>query len=51
MFDVLDGCRAIFGPASRSLPQLAIAVDDEGYLIARDGDYTEPVGAAFWERS
>nr|MDT0667296.1 Rieske 2Fe-2S domain-containing protein [Micromonospora sp. DSM 115978] len=32
VFDVLDGCRAIFGPASRSLPQLAIAVDDEGYL-------------------
>ncbi len=51
VFDVLDGCRAIFGPASRSLPQLAIAVDGEGYLIARDGDYTEPVGAAFWERS
>lgn len=51
VFDVPDGCRAIFGPASRSLPQLAIAVDDEGYFIARDGDYTEPVGAAFWERS
>jgi ubiquinol-cytochrome c reductase iron-sulfur subunit len=29
---------------------LAIAVDDEGYLIARDGDYSEPVGPAFWER-
>jgi ubiquinol-cytochrome c reductase iron-sulfur subunit len=51
VFNVLDGCRAIFGPASRSLPQLAIAVDDDGYFIARDGDYTEPVGAAFWERS
>jgi ubiquinol-cytochrome c reductase iron-sulfur subunit len=51
VFNVLDGCRAIFGPASRSLPQLALAVDNEGYFIARDGDYTEPVGAAFWERS
>ncbi|CUU60074.1 ubiquinol-cytochrome c reductase iron-sulfur subunit [Parafrankia irregularis] len=51
VFNVPDGCRAIFGPASRSLPQLAIAVDDEGYFIARNGDYTEPVGAAFWERS
>ncbi|MBX6388097.1 MAG: Rieske (2Fe-2S) protein [Frankia sp.] len=51
VFDVPDGCRAIFGPASRSLPQLAIGVDDEGYLIARDGDYTEPIGPAFWERS
>jgi ubiquinol-cytochrome c reductase iron-sulfur subunit len=50
VFDVLDGCRAIFGPASRSLPQLAIAADDEGFLYARDGDYAEPVGAAFWER-
>ncbi len=50
VFNVLDGCRAIFGPASRSLPQLAIGIDDDGYFIARDGDYTEPVGPAFWER-
>ncbi|WP_101835012.1 ubiquinol-cytochrome c reductase iron-sulfur subunit [Frankia canadensis] len=51
VFDVRDGCRAIFGPASRSLPQLAIAADADGFLHARDGDYDEPVGAAFWERS
>jgi ubiquinol-cytochrome c reductase iron-sulfur subunit len=51
VFDVPDGCRAIFGPASRSLPQLALGVDSEGYLIARNGDYTEPIGPAFWERS
>ncbi|MCK9894045.1 ubiquinol-cytochrome c reductase iron-sulfur subunit [Frankia sp. AgB32] len=51
VFDVLDGCRAIFGPASRSLPQLAIAADANGFLYARNGDYDEPVGAAFWERS
>ncbi|EIV96515.1 ubiquinol-cytochrome c reductase iron-sulfur subunit [Frankia sp. QA3] len=51
VFDVLDGCRAIFGPASRSLPQLAITADDDGFLYARNGDYDEPVGAAFWERS
>ncbi|WP_131747474.1 Rieske 2Fe-2S domain-containing protein [Frankia sp. Cppng1_Ct_nod] len=50
VFNVLDGCRAIFGPASRSLPQLAIDVDKDGYFIARH-DYTEPVGPAFWERS
>ena len=48
-FEVLDGCRPVFGPASRSLPQLSIDVDEEGYFIAR-GDYTEPVGPAFWER-
>jgi ubiquinol-cytochrome c reductase iron-sulfur subunit len=50
VFNVLDGCRAIFGPASRSLPQLNITADAEGYLVAR-GDYTEPIGPAFWERS
>jgi len=48
-FDVLDGCRPIFGPASRSLPQLPIDVDNEGYFIAKS-DYKEPVGPAFWER-
>ncbi|MGB9377412.1 MAG: Rieske 2Fe-2S domain-containing protein [Mycobacteriales bacterium] len=48
-FEVLDGCRPVFGPASRSLPQLSIGVDEEGYFVAR-GDYTEPVGPAFWER-
>jgi ubiquinol-cytochrome c reductase iron-sulfur subunit len=48
-FDVLDACRPIFGPASRSLPQLPIGVDDEGYFIAKS-DYTEAVGPAFWER-
>jgi ubiquinol-cytochrome c reductase iron-sulfur subunit len=51
VFNVVDGCRAIFGPASRSLPQLPLAVDADGYFIARDGDYDEPVGPAFWERS
>ncbi len=51
VFNVLDGCRAIFGPASRSLPQLPIAVDPDGYLYASQGDYDEPVGPAFWERS
>jgi len=48
-FDLLDGCRPIFGPASRSLPQLPVTVDKEGYFIAKS-DYTEPVGPAFWER-
>ena len=48
-FDVLDGARPVFGPATRSLPQLPLAVDDEGYLVARS-DYTEPVGPAFWNR-
>lgn len=48
-FDVLNRCRVLFGPAARSLPQLAISTDTDGYFIA-DGDYTEPVGPSFWER-
>ena len=33
-FDVLDGARPVFGPAARSLPQLPLAIDDDGYLVA-----------------
>jgi ubiquinol-cytochrome c reductase iron-sulfur subunit len=49
-FDVANHCEVIFGPAARPLPQLPIAVDDEGYLVAQS-DFTEPVGPSFWERS
>ena len=48
-FDVSDGAKVIFGPASRPLPQLPITVDSEGYLVAK-GDFREPVGPSFWER-
>jgi ubiquinol-cytochrome c reductase iron-sulfur subunit len=48
-FDLANGGRVIFGPAARSLPQLAITVDSNGYLIA-EGDFDEPVGPSFWER-
>ncbi|MBB2976812.1 ubiquinol-cytochrome c reductase iron-sulfur subunit [Microbacterium endophyticum] len=48
-FDVANGAAVIFGPAARPLPQLPIAVDDEGYIVARS-DFTEPVGPSFWER-
>ena len=48
-FDVTRDCAVIFGPAARPLPQLPLAVDDEGYLVARD-DYQEPVGPSYWER-
>lgn len=48
-FDVADSAKVIFGPAARPLPQLPIAVDDEGYLVAQS-DFTEPVGPSFWER-
>ncbi len=49
LFDVTDGARPVFGPATRSLPQLALEVDDEGYLRAQ-GDYREAIGPAFWDR-
>ena len=29
-FEVLDGARPVFGPATRSLPQLPLMVDDDG---------------------
>lgn len=48
-FDLSDGARVIFGPAGHALPQLRIGVNDEGYLEAL-GDFSEPVGPAFWER-
>jgi ubiquinol-cytochrome c reductase iron-sulfur subunit len=48
-FDMTNDGKVIFGPAARSLPQLAISVDDDGYLIAR-GDFAEPVGPSYWER-
>ena len=48
-FDLTDACKVVFGPASRPLPQLPIAVDAEGYLVAQS-DFTEPVGPSFWDR-
>ncbi len=49
-FDVLRGCKPVFGPATRALPQLPIDVDSEGFFVATS-DYKEPIGPAFWERS
>jgi ubiquinol-cytochrome c reductase iron-sulfur subunit len=49
LFDVLDGARPIFGPATRSLPQLPLEVDAAGVLTSRS-DYTTPVGPGFWDR-
>ena len=49
-FDLVNGCKVIFGPATRPLPQLPITVDKDGYLIAQS-DFLEPVGPSFWDRS
>ncbi len=48
-FDVGKACEPVFGPATRPLVQLPIAVDGEGYLIAQ-GDFSGPVGPGFWDR-
>jgi ubiquinol-cytochrome c reductase iron-sulfur subunit len=48
-FDVLEGCKPVFGPAPRSLPQLPISTNAEGYVVSVR-DYATPVGPGFWER-
>lgn len=47
VFDPVDAARPVGGPAPRSLPQLAIAVDDEGFLVAQS-DFDRPVGPISW---
>ncbi|MBA8825613.1 ubiquinol-cytochrome c reductase iron-sulfur subunit [Saccharopolyspora lacisalsi] len=50
-FDVVHSyAKPVFGPATRSLPQLPITVDEEGYFVARH-DFIEPIGPAYWERN
>lgn len=48
-FDLTEECKVVFGPAGHALPQLPIAVDSDGYLVAQS-DFHEPVGPAYWER-
>ena len=53
-FAVLEDAKPVFGPATRSLPQLPIGVetgsDGRQYFVALS-DYQEPIGPGFWERS
>lgn len=49
-FDVTRAAKVIFGPAARPLPQLAIEVDADGYLVAKQ-PFTVPIGPSFWERN
>ncbi|MCV2491322.1 Rieske (2Fe-2S) protein [Geodermatophilus sp. YIM 151500] len=48
-FDVTQGAKPVFGPATRALPQLPITVDEEGFFVARS-DYIEAVGPTYWNR-
>jgi ubiquinol-cytochrome c reductase iron-sulfur subunit len=49
VFDVLRAATPTDGPATRPLPQLPLAVDENGFLIAQ-GDYADPIGPGFWNR-
>jgi ubiquinol-cytochrome c reductase iron-sulfur subunit len=48
-FDLGNSGVVVFGPAARSLPQLPITTDKDGYLVARS-DFTVPVGPSYFER-
>lgn len=46
-FNVSDDAVPTQGPATRPLPRLPIAVDEDGYVVAT-GDFLDPVGPGFW---
>jgi ubiquinol-cytochrome c reductase iron-sulfur subunit len=46
-FDVGHAAKVIFGPAGRPLPQLPLAVDPQGYILAA-GNLSGPPGPAWW---
>ena len=48
-FDVTELAKPVFGPAPRSLPQLPLAVNAQGFVVSQS-DYTQPVGPGFWNR-
>jgi ubiquinol-cytochrome c reductase iron-sulfur subunit len=48
-FNVYDAARPVFGPAARSLPQLPLDIDDEGFVIAA-GELSGPPGPSYWNQ-
>ena len=50
VFDPLDGAEPHGGPATRSLPQLPLDVDGQGYLIAK-GPFDRVVGPVAWNEA
>jgi quinol---cytochrome c reductase iron-sulfur subunit len=47
VFDVVAGGKVLGGPAARPLPQLPVAIDENGYVVAR-GDFIGQVGPTYW---
>ena len=50
VFDPLDGARPVRGPATRSLPQLRLGVDAQGFLVAQS-DFDRVVGPVAWDEA
>ena len=50
VFDAADGAKVLDGPADRPLPQLPIAISQDGYVRAT-GDFADAIGPGFWEHS
>lgn len=48
VFDPTDGAKPVGGPAPRSLPQLSLGVDADGFLVS-NGDFDRPVGPIAWD--
>jgi ubiquinol-cytochrome c reductase iron-sulfur subunit len=46
-FDVRQAAKPVFGPAARALPQLPLAIADDGALVAA-GPLSGSVGPAWW---
>ena len=44
-----NGRPPVFGPAARALPQLPLAIDGEGFVVAQS-DFHEPIGPSYWTR-
>ncbi len=48
VFDPTNGAKPVGGPAPRSLPQLSLGVDADGFLVS-NGDFDRPVGPIAWD--
>ena len=47
-FDLLNGAQPVSGPAGRPLPQLPLAIQGPGELVAQS-DFQTPIGPGFWD--
>jgi ubiquinol-cytochrome c reductase iron-sulfur subunit len=50
IFDPVDSARPVGGPATRSLPQLGLDVDENGFLVAR-APFDRVVGPLAWDEA